>query len=148
MSKVIRLQEPRLISLGGSNPTSETQPESLGAYVGDSRLVVPFIRVIRDAANSLSGGASIAFTFYTAAALLSSDESTTSGLRFVELTGYTITISDTYSGNSTNGKTYTGTISSGKITPLENPGAILIWKASLTGTSGTLKFEIDLIGRE
>ena len=147
-SKLITLQSERTIYLATS--ANQIQEAMLAADVSAYQFVTPFVRVVRSADNSLQTSG-VDFTFLTACTLLTTDDESAKGLRFVDVVGYTISAAPAAAivGAGTNGQTFTAAIASGVVPALQNLGGLLQWKC--TNPSGvntaTVHFEIQLICR-
>jgi hypothetical protein len=144
--EILRMQDPRIITLSASVGTIR-QAENLATNVARARFVTPWIRVIRDPANTITLN-NVKFRFYSAALIQSGEDSPVWGERFILIDGYEITIDQSFSGGGANGASFTGARNAGKIASIENPGGLLIWEAALyAGSTATFKFEIDLVAR-
>ena len=71
--QIIKLQPRRLLHLTAGS-LSETQIEPMAANISGFRFVTPFVRLLRDPANSYTAGA-ITFNFLTAAMLANPNDS-------------------------------------------------------------------------
>lgn len=129
---IIRLQDDYFFQLASTGTL--IQPEALAVNVSPYRFVTPWVRIRTSADNSLSGGGSVTFKWKTAAVLLTPEESSSSGERFVDCSNADITISDTYAGLANPGKSYTldppGT--GLEFLAIVNPGGLMIWECVST----------------
>ena len=145
-SEIITLQSQiMLVLLAGA---TVTQIEASAARVIRARFVTPFVRIVTDAGNNIPSGTTVLFKFLSAALLNTPDESTLTGERFVD-TGVTIAIPGPFVGAANPGKTVPlANLGVGGFNAIENPGALLTWQATNTGTAQVnFQFEIHLVCR-
>lgn len=164
---LIRLQDDFLFSIPAATRDQQTgvitpaviqQPEPFAANVLAFQFVLPFLRIRTDPFNLIIPGQgdtqaqNVAIRFATAAVLLTPDESSVSGARFVDVgsgssNATAVVIPDSYNANNTLtlGKTYT-TAPGGTDTgprPISNPGALLLWKC-INSYTAAVRFRADI----
>ena len=133
---IIRLQEEHIFQVVASG--SFYQPRNLAVNVASYHLIVPFVSIRKNSANSLTS-TGVKFDFATAPVLGYQDETEISVDRFVDFTNATVTVSGTAFSTTTLGKTYTISAPSDPgLKAIANPGGLLIWKLTIIVPSGRM----------